>query len=313
MKKILLSALVCFAWGLAGWTAEPTRAEKIRAKLVGDDRNYVFVTMHRGDWRRFPENSADAIRGAIALGADIVELDVAKTKDGHYVLLHDLRLDRVTNGKGRVADRTLAEIKRLKLRKGNGGDAPVTDCGVLTLEEAFAITRGKILVNIDKFARDPAGIAAFVKKHGMTREVVLKGGYTPNELKKHLGSGWRDYESGDLVYMPILWINSPDAEKSFDAWQSCVRAPYAYELCFRNERPRAVLDRLAAMQAPCPRIWINTLWDSLCAGHTDERGFKGDAGDSWGWCLKQGATMIQTDRPVELLKWLEASGRRTLD
>ena len=59
-----------------------------------------------------------------------------------------------------------------------------------------------------------------------------------------------------------------------------------------------------------PRIWLNTLWDSLCAGHTDEHGFNGDADGSWGWCLKHGATMIQTDRPAELMRYLEAQGRR---
>ena len=41
-------------------------------------------------------------------------------------------------------------------------------------EEAFDLTRGKILVNIDKFGRDPKGIAEFVKKHGMEKEVILK-------------------------------------------------------------------------------------------------------------------------------------------
>ena len=66
--------------------------------------------------------------------------------------------------------------------------------------------------------------------------------------------------------------------------------------------------RVRALQ----RIWINTLWDSLCAGHTDERGFKGDPDGSWGWALENGATMIQTDRPVELIKYLESKGRRNL-
>ncbi len=293
--------------------SEPTRAEKIRAKLESADRNYVFVIMHRGDWRNYPENSEAAIRGAIEKGADVVELDVAKTKDGHYVLMHDNSIDRATNGKGLLSSLTLAELKKLKLRDGQGGDAPVSKYDILTLEEAFAITRGKILVNIDKFGRDPAGIAAFVKKQGMTREVILKGAYKPEDLQKHLGDQWADYTSGDLFYMPILGINSPNAEKGFDSWQSCVRVPGAYELCFSHEQPRVVLDRLAAMKAPCPRIWINTLWDSLCAGHTDERGFKGDAEGSWGWCLRAGATMIQTDRPAELLKYLNSLGRHTLD
>ena len=44
----------------------------------------------------------------------------------------------------------------------------------------------------------------------------------------------------------------------------------------------------------------------------NERGFKGDPDGSWGWALENGATMIQTDRPVELIKYLESKGRRNL-
>ena len=94
MKKMLKrSAAVCAALVLfaamaaqTGCTTSPCttccatdsahpRTERIRAKLLSNDRNYVFVAMHRGDWRNFPENSKDAILSCIALGADIVELD----------------------------------------------------------------------------------------------------------------------------------------------------------------------------------------------------------------------------------------------
>ena len=123
-----------------------TRTELIREKLLSNDRNYVFVAMHRGDWRNFPENSKDAILSCIALGADIVELDAQMTKDGHFVMLHDGSLDRTTNGKGRVKDLTLEEIKQFKLKSNQGGkDAKVTDYDILTLEEALELTKGKIL------------------------------------------------------------------------------------------------------------------------------------------------------------------------
>ena len=97
----------------AGCVGAGSRAERLRAKLDSRDRDYVFVVMHRGDWRHAPENSVDAIKGAIALGADVVELDVALTKDGEYVLLHDGTLDRVSDGKGKVYEHTYAELSAL--------------------------------------------------------------------------------------------------------------------------------------------------------------------------------------------------------
>ena len=91
-----------------------TRTEAIREKLMSGDRDYVFVAMHRGDWRNFPENSKGAILSSIRLGADIVELDVHMTKDGRFVLNHDNTFDRTTTGKGKVHDLTLAEIKEFQ-------------------------------------------------------------------------------------------------------------------------------------------------------------------------------------------------------
>ena len=79
MKRLFCSALAAMiATSLFG----ATRTDAIREKLVSGDRDYVFVAMHRGDWRNFPENSKGAILSSIRLGADIVELDVHMTKDG---------------------------------------------------------------------------------------------------------------------------------------------------------------------------------------------------------------------------------------
>ena len=166
-RRTFLSTAACAA--LAIFAAAPataqTRTELIREKLLSNDRNYVFVAMHRGDWRNFPENSKDAILSCIALGADIVELDTQMTKDGHFVMLHDGSLNRTTTGKGKVKDLTLAEIKQFKLKSNQGGkDAKATDYDILTLEEALALTKGKILVNIDKFTAHPYEILKVVEK-----------------------------------------------------------------------------------------------------------------------------------------------------
>lgn len=114
--------------------------------------------------------------------------------------------------------------------------------------------------------------------------------------------------------MPILNINSPKSVNGFEAWQKAERVPFGYELCFAKEEPLEVLERLEAVQGSNgPRIWINTLWNSLCAGHTDKRGYGGDPDGSWGWCLNRKATIIQTDRPKELIEYLAKKGRRNLD
>ena len=58
---------------------------------------------HRGAAGHAPENTLASVEHAIALGVDLVELDVQRTKDGHLVIIHDKRVDRTTNGVGLVS------------------------------------------------------------------------------------------------------------------------------------------------------------------------------------------------------------------
>ena len=288
-----------------------TRTDAIREKLLSDDRNYVFVAMHRGDWRNFPENSKGAILSSIQLGADIVELDVHMTKDGRFVLNHDKTIDRTTTGKGMVHDLTLAEIKQFKMRDKNGNP---TDYDVLTLEEALELTRGRILMNIDKFTAHPREILDAVAAVGALKEVLVKSLHDPDDARKFFGPYWKDVESGEILYMPVIqfcWKKHKKAAHDLPLWLAEEpRKASMYEICAdKPEYAGAFADVIKAKGAP--RLWINTMWDSLSAGHGDERALL-DSDANWGWVLEQGASMIQTDYAAELLVYLMRKGRRSL-
>lgn len=68
---------------------------------------------HRGGVTDFPENTLYAYAEAALAGADVLEMDVYQTKDNELVILHDLDVDRTTNGQGKVVDLTLAELRAL--------------------------------------------------------------------------------------------------------------------------------------------------------------------------------------------------------
>lgn len=303
MKTKLLAMAAIAASALFG----ATRTEAIREKLASGDRNYVFVAMHRGDWRNFPENSKGAILSAIRLGADIVELDVHRTKDGRFILNHDESLDRTTTGKGLVRNHTLAEIKTLKMRDRNG---KLTVFDVLTLEEALELTRGKILVNIDKFVKHPREILDAVAAAGAMKEVLVKATIPVDKAKKQFGPHWAKVESGELLFMPIVRPRN-DAAKGdnaiFEEYLAAKpRIASMYEMCFDN--PADVPGAVGRVPADA-RIWVNTLWDSLSAGHSDAAALL-DPEANWGWWLDRGATMLQSDYAAELIVWLAAKGRR---
>ncbi|OZI07929.1 glycerophosphodiester phosphodiesterase [Siphonobacter sp. BAB-5385] len=90
-----------------------------------------------------PENTIPAFQRAIQLGAHMIEFDVQFTRDSALVIIHDETVDRTTNGSGRVADLTLADIRQLDagVKKGR----PHTR--IPTLEETLAIMPRNVWLN----------------------------------------------------------------------------------------------------------------------------------------------------------------------
>jgi glycerophosphoryl diester phosphodiesterase len=72
-----------------------------------------LLVAHRGSSGSAPENTLASFRQAVADGADMIELDVRLSRDGHLVVLHDRTVNRTTNGRGKVWDLTLDELKAL--------------------------------------------------------------------------------------------------------------------------------------------------------------------------------------------------------
>ncbi len=95
-----------------------------------------LVISHAACGGHAPENPLAGIRKAIELGSDAIEIDVQASADGVPVLMHDLTVDRTTNGTGAVASLTLDQLREL-----DAGGEPVA-----TLEEVLAETRGKVLL-----------------------------------------------------------------------------------------------------------------------------------------------------------------------
>ena len=110
-------------------------------------RNVQEVIGHRGSCADRPENTIAGIRRAVEAGAHAVEVDVRTTRDGVLVCLHDAAVDRTTDGTAKVADLTLAEIR--KLDAGIKFDPKFKGERVPTLLEVLEATKGKIGAMID--------------------------------------------------------------------------------------------------------------------------------------------------------------------
>src|SRR5213075_2825191 len=102
---------------------------------------------HRGASRKAPENTLAAFSRAIDDGADGIELDVRLTADGEIVVFHDSRLNRTTDGSGKIERCTLDELKRLSagswFHPVFGGES------IPTLDQALELVRRRVGVNIE--------------------------------------------------------------------------------------------------------------------------------------------------------------------
>jgi len=107
----------------------------------------VLVTGHRGFSGAAPENTPASFRAAIAAGCDIIELDVHLSRDGEVVVIHDDTLERTTDGRGKAAEQTFAELRRLDA--GAWFDPSFAGERIPSLAEVLALARGRVLVNIE--------------------------------------------------------------------------------------------------------------------------------------------------------------------
>ena len=77
------------------------------------DGSRILLAAHRGDRKRFPENTMPAFESALRFGVDMIETDVHMTSDGALVLIHDRALQRTTGVEGTTDQATLQELRSL--------------------------------------------------------------------------------------------------------------------------------------------------------------------------------------------------------
>lgn len=281
--------------------SQQSRADKIAAMLHEPQSDQVFVISHRGDWRNFPENSLPAIESVIDMGVDIVEIDLKLTKDSVLVLSHDKTIDRCTDGTGAVSDYTLSELRAFRLKRAHG---VVTDSlRICTLAEALECCKDRILVNIDHGYDYYDMVLRITDSLDVTDQVLIKGKRPEAEVRAQMSGHERN-----MMYMPIIDILKPSGKMLLDDYMSCGSVPLAYELCWDRMTPE-VREAIGMILKSGSRLWVNTIWGSLCGYLDDDAAFMcGNPAEIYDKVIGFGATMIQTDRPELLLGYLRGRG-----
>lgn len=127
--------------------AAPASAPPAQSSTTAKELPTRGLCAHRGGLEKdFPENTIPAFQEAVRLGAQMIEFDVWRTKDGALVVIHDRTVDRTTNGRGAVSDLTLEQIKQLDAGIRIGPKFAGTR--IPTLEEALDVMPRNVWLNI---------------------------------------------------------------------------------------------------------------------------------------------------------------------
>ena len=285
-------------------TEPKNKALKVVDALHDPNSQYVVVVSHRGDWRNYPENSIPAIESVIRMGVDMMELDLKMTKDSVLVLCHDWTLDRTTTGHGAVSDYTYEELLQFDLKRGHGIAIP--GLKIPTFRQALEVCKDRITVNVDQGYQYYDQVLEIAEELGVTDQLLIKSGNLWSDVQSKLAE-----HSHNLMYMPVVTLNGSEwSHTLFESYITDSVPQMAYELCFDalNDEAHETINRVLASGS---KVWVNTIWASLCGGYDDDRAFDSDAPATvYDTILSLGTSIIQTDRPELLIRYLESKGRR---
>jgi glycerophosphoryl diester phosphodiesterase len=141
-----------------------------------------LIIAHRGDSSARPENTLASCKQALDLGVDVIEIDVQLTSDGHVVVLHDVTVNRTTDGTGSIREMPLAAARKLSAGFSSKFGSNFREEKIPTLGEVLDLVRGraKLMIEIKResvVAEDGEGVEARtiaeVQKRRMDKDVML--------------------------------------------------------------------------------------------------------------------------------------------
>ncbi len=258
-----------------------------------------LVAAHRGtSGGNIPCNSLAAYKAALFQGADIIELDVTKSRDGKLFCFHPMMEFSHLCAPVLLPTLSKKQISRLRYRNF---DSAKTSENILSLDKAFEFLKGKCLINIDKFWNDPVLITNCIRHHGLEKQVIVK---TPAANKYF---DMLESIAPDLAFMPMI--------KEIDNVSRLLlkrRLNFVgIEAIFKSENAQVISDEnIDFLHKSSLAVWGNAIVYNLSsvisAGHTDDIAVTGDPDYGWGWFKEKGFDIVQTDWVLPMKNYFES-------
>ncbi|MCS0673743.1 glycerophosphodiester phosphodiesterase [Cytobacillus firmus] len=186
MKKKMISVIGAAVIGLNAFGGG--------AALAKDMHKDIVNVSHRGASAYAPEHTIASYDMGEKMHGDYIEVDLQMTKDGHLIAMHDVTLDRTTNGTGSVKDYTLNEIKQLDAgswfneKYPYASKAEYEGLKVPTLEEVFKEFGKNNSYYIETKSPDvypgmEKELLRLIDKYKINKEKLLVQSFSPQSLK----------------------------------------------------------------------------------------------------------------------------------
>ncbi len=247
----------------------------------------TIVGAHRGGPRSgFAENAIATFENTVQQVPTLLEIDIARTRDGVLVLMHDDTVDRTTTGTGRVSDLTLSELRTLQLEDGDG---LALDAGVPTLREALDWAAGRAVLELDVKADVPFAevIAEARGADAMDRVIVIT--YTDDAAA-------RVHQLAPAVMISVSIDSAADLDALVARGVDLTRV-----LAWTG-----VEDPNAALNAVLARRGVEAMFGTLGDPARSWDGRFAREGDRYARLAATGLALIASDRPIEAVRDLNA-------
>lgn len=261
------------------------------SKNIWENRNLQrapLLAAHRGvNGANIPCNTLLSYKIAVAQGADVVEIDVSKSRDGKLFVFHP-GMEPVYLSCGKYLwELDAKEIENLPIL--NCDNVP-TRYRIPSLREVFALLKDKVYINVDKFWTDVEGITREIREAGVEKQVIVK-----TQIDEESLSAVEKY-APDLMFMPLV----RGEDKVTDLLQKRNIYHVGNEILFETEQsPLVQKDYIDELHRRNLLVWMNAIVyneaEVISAGHTDDASWEKGADYGWGWLFKRGADVIQTD------------------
>ncbi len=251
-----------------------------------------LVSAHRGGaGPGWPENCLATFEATLRHGWALLEIDLRTSKDGVIVLMHDATLDRTTNGSGLVKERTLAELRQLRLKDRQGNP---TDHRIPTLDEAMSWARGKTILMLDKKEVPVKEVVAIIARHRAESYAMMLAYSLAEVLECHA-------LNPDIMMEAMLGTRA-----RYDEF-AAAGGPWGNIIAFvgHTATPDTELCRLIrakgarCMAGTSRNLDLEFLRGRVATMEPLQAGYRA--------VLERGVDVIETDIPRELSPWLNAS------